>query len=171
MSIGARVEATGPAADLAESLPAEPPLLSVGIVVYGSDLDLLERTLDSLEAALGALPRAGGTACPVFVVDNGPPEYSSRLAARLAARGPWPVVLSGHGNVGSVVDNTHNPGLPAYFHERSRKGRKRLIFNALRPKLDTVGAAGDALSGQSHDLRGQTAANHDIQADMLKFLK
>lgn len=100
MSIGARVEATGPAADLAESLPAEPPLLSVGIVVYGSDLDLLERTLDSLEAALGALPRAGGTACPVFVVDNGPPEYSSRLAARLAARGPWPVVLSGHGNVG-----------------------------------------------------------------------
>jgi len=85
------------------AMPVDPatPALSVGIVVYRSDLVLLGRTLDALGRAVAALPAARADGCDVFVVDNGPPAYSARLAAFLAARpGVAPTLLSGHGNVG-----------------------------------------------------------------------
>jgi GT2 family glycosyltransferase len=83
------------------------PLLSVGIVVFRSDLALLGRCLDSLERAASALPARAGTAapaCEVHVVDNGPPDYSTALAAFLAGRrdagAASPILHTGHGNLG-----------------------------------------------------------------------
>ena len=94
---------SGPAAATPAGPAAGEPALSVGIVVYRSDLGLLGRTLDALERALAALSGARAAGCEVFIVDNGPPDYSPRLASMLAARAPGPsrpIVLSGHGNLG-----------------------------------------------------------------------
>jgi GT2 family glycosyltransferase len=87
------------------------PLLSVSIVVFRSDLGLLARCLDALDAALDALrtSRRGaddtGPFAEVHVVDNGPGDYSAELAPFLAARSPprsgVPAApITGHGNLG-----------------------------------------------------------------------
>lgn len=87
-SPGAEVEVGGPA-------------LSVGIVVYRSDLRLLGRTLDALARAIAAMSGDRADGCEVVLIDNGPPQYSARLAAWLAARGGTPpTLLTGHGNIG-----------------------------------------------------------------------
>lgn len=87
------------------------PLLSVSIVVFRSDLGLLARCLDALDAALDALRTArrgvddAGRFAEVSVVDNGPGDYSAGLATFLADRPPprsgVPAEpITGHGNLG-----------------------------------------------------------------------
>jgi len=88
-------------------VPQQPqsPLLSVSIVVFASDMPLLGRCLDALDLAVNTLQGQRPEAdCEVWLVDNGPPDYSCELAAWLAQRRssgrPTPALLSGHGNVG-----------------------------------------------------------------------
>ncbi|SAL87740.1 group 2 family glycosyl transferase [Caballeronia choica] len=75
-------------------------LLSVSVVVYRPDPDLLNRTLETLSAALQRLNMALPTKAPLYLIDNGTVE--DQIAASAVARGaPFETVLmQGHGNVG-----------------------------------------------------------------------
>lgn len=83
-----------------------PPSLSVSIVTFAPDLDVLGRALDSVRVAVSRAQQAGALeGAAVTVVDNGPgAEWNSRLAA--LAQGCFgkslvaAEILSGHGNVG-----------------------------------------------------------------------
>lgn len=76
--------------------------ICVGIVVYRSELGLLGVCLDRLATAVRLLaPRVAR----VFIVDNGPDDYSPALAAFVASRTDTDLpfrleVLTGHGNIG-----------------------------------------------------------------------
>jgi GT2 family glycosyltransferase len=77
-------------------------LLSVSVVVYRPDPDLLNRTLETLSAALERLNMTlpSPTKAPLYLIDNGTIE--DRIPASETARGgPFETVLMhGHGNVG-----------------------------------------------------------------------
>jgi len=82
--------------------PAADAVLTVGIVVYRSDLALLRRCLERLADAVRAIAPAPVS---VTVIDNGPDDASPALAAMLAdlqrTALPYRIDrLSGHGNVG-----------------------------------------------------------------------
>ncbi|PRF36597.1 glycosyl transferase [Burkholderia multivorans] len=80
-------------------------LLSISVVTFHPDPDLLERTLSTV---LDGLVRLDGvrreTGCDMlaqlYVVDNGGTELPGVWAARFAETGTEFVVLRGHGNVG-----------------------------------------------------------------------
>jgi GT2 family glycosyltransferase len=76
-------------------------VVSVSVVVFHPDKQLLARTFASLAQAGAALARAvPGMAIHLYLVDNGGmPEMSGSLAA-LAQAGINSTVLAGHGNVG-----------------------------------------------------------------------
>jgi GT2 family glycosyltransferase len=76
-------------------------VVSVSLVVFHPDQQLLTRTLASLAQAGGALTDAApGMSIHLYLVDNGGmPEMSSCLAA-LSRAGIGCTVLAGHGNVG-----------------------------------------------------------------------
>ncbi|MDQ3136738.1 MAG: glycosyltransferase family 2 protein [Gemmatimonadota bacterium] len=85
--------------------PAQAPELSISIVVYQPNLDLLRETLRSLRVALGVARTAGSiSAAALTVVDNG----SSDAAEVEALLPPWhegatwlrAQLIRGHGNVG-----------------------------------------------------------------------
>jgi hypothetical protein len=91
--------------------------LSVSVVTYAPDLALLQGTLESLVAAIGAAQAAGSLgAASIGLVDNGPGvEWADRL--RELARPFGAAVISGHGNVG--YGRGHNLSLlasDAVFH-------------------------------------------------------
>lgn len=92
-------------------------LLSVSVVVYRPDPDLLNRTLETLGAALRPLE----TKAPLYLVDNGSVE--DRIALPETAHGaPFDTILmGGHGNVG--YGRGHNLAI-----DRS-KSRYHLILN------------------------------------------
>lgn len=92
----------GPRVAVLSGLALRAGAISVGIVVYRSDLGLLAVCLDRLATAVRSL--APGVAT-VFIVDNGPDDCSPALAAFVASRtntdDPFRLeVLTGHGNVG-----------------------------------------------------------------------
>ena len=76
-------------------------LLTVSIVIYGTDLRRLGPTLASLATAAGEV-RGGAASVRLVLVDNGPYDTArSALLAGLTDRwGGTTVVLSGHGNLG-----------------------------------------------------------------------
>ncbi|CAN5873508.1 glycosyltransferase family 2 protein [soil metagenome] len=79
--------------------------LSVGVVVYHSDLTLLSRTLASLAESVAAARREGGlNGVGVTVVDNGSPDPEALDRAVASAlppeRGIAVAIRRGHGNVG-----------------------------------------------------------------------
>jgi len=76
-------------------------LLSVSVVVYRSDPDLLRATLESLGVALRRLVASATFGCPVvLLVDNGCPALERLCAADLFPLGVDVRILAGHGNVG-----------------------------------------------------------------------
>lgn len=81
------------------------PSLSVSLVTYQPDLELLATTLQSLAAAVEQAREAGWIErCELLLVDNGPGERWREAVERIArhwpqALGEWRL-LSGHGNVG-----------------------------------------------------------------------
>jgi GT2 family glycosyltransferase len=82
--------------------PQQADALSVGIVVYKSDLALLGVCLRTLAVAVRAPAPSSAT---VYLVDNGPEDWSPSLASFVASFAhedlPYRLeVLSGHGNVG-----------------------------------------------------------------------
>jgi GT2 family glycosyltransferase len=76
-------------------------VVSVSVVVFNPDRQLLARTFVSLAAAGEELARARpGTSIQLYVVDNGGmPEMPETFAA-LSQAGIGSTVISGHGNVG-----------------------------------------------------------------------
>ena len=99
-----------------------PPLrFSATIVTFRPDVPLLERTLESLAAAVRHARAAGLVAeATVFVVDNGPPEalpiIESALHAFTADAGGIELV-HGHGNVGyGRANNLVLPRLRSDLH-------------------------------------------------------
>lgn len=78
-----------------------PRELSVSVVVYHPDTEMLRRTLSSLQRAVsGAAARGGPLATRVILVDNGGmPDLSAEIAS-LRAHGIACDTLAGHGNVG-----------------------------------------------------------------------
>jgi GT2 family glycosyltransferase len=91
-----------PVPDEREAPPLRPGALCVGIVVYRSELELLRTCLHKLARAVCEL---APTEAHVYIVDNGPDDYSASLAACIAELAdealPFRLeVVSGHGNVG-----------------------------------------------------------------------
>jgi GT2 family glycosyltransferase len=83
-------------------VPRQAGALSVGIVVYRSELELLGVCLRKLAVAVRALAPVSATVC---IVDNGPDDYSAALAAFVSSMAtenlPYVLeVLGGQGNVG-----------------------------------------------------------------------
>lgn len=76
-------------------------VVSVSVVVYHPDRQLLARTFDSLAAAGAELARAKpGMSIHLYLVDNGGmPDMQAALAA-LPRAGIETTVIAGHGNVG-----------------------------------------------------------------------
>jgi hypothetical protein len=75
-------------------------LLNVSVVGHRPDLDLLNRTLETLSTALQRLNTTLPTKAPLYLIDNGSVE--GQIASSEIARGaPLEIVLMhGHGNVG-----------------------------------------------------------------------
>jgi len=118
------------------------PLLSVSIVVYRPDLAMLERTLETLAAALRRLLLAEKT--PLYLIDNGAPEETARVPAA-ARREPFELhEIRGQGNVG--YGRGHNLAL------EQMRSRYHLVLNpdielnenALREALDFLEAHREA---------------------------
>jgi GT2 family glycosyltransferase len=76
-------------------------VISVSVVVFHPDLQLLARTFDSLSKAGAELARAqSGMSMHLFLIDNGGmPDMDASLAV-LAQAGIESTVISGHGNIG-----------------------------------------------------------------------
>lgn len=93
MEINMQLESTA-------GVSVETCFLSTSIVVYRPDLDLLDRTLKTLSAALQCLNTRMSAKAPLYIVDNG--TAADRIALPDTARsGPFDTVLiEGHGNVG-----------------------------------------------------------------------
>lgn len=92
------------------------PNLSVSIVVYDTDRALVEDCLQHLARALQAANCADAR---VFLIDNGPPAYSARLASWLPALRTVLAVeaVSGHGNIGyGAANNLAIERSDAYYH-------------------------------------------------------
>jgi GT2 family glycosyltransferase len=76
-------------------------VVSVSVVVYHPDRQLLARTFDSLVAAGAELARARpGLSIRLYLVDNGGMPDMRAILAALSSAGIESTVIAGHGNVG-----------------------------------------------------------------------
>jgi GT2 family glycosyltransferase len=76
-------------------------VVSVSVVVYHPDQQLLARTFDSLVAAGAELARARpGMSIRLYLVDNGGMPDMRGVLSALSSAGIESTVISGHGNVG-----------------------------------------------------------------------
>lgn len=107
-------------------LPQEIDELSVSLVVYRPNRELLARTLDSLDKAWSALRATRGAgSMRLSLVDNGGLPDLSNCLLRLRAQGVTVTTLTGHGNVG--YGRGHNLAIEL------AKSRYHLILN---PDID-----------------------------------
>ena len=118
--------------------PRAPASLSVGVVVYHSDLPLLARTLGSLATAVGSARMEGLLdGVTLTVVDNGSPDAAALDETVRASFPPKHDIVTdirrGHGNVG--YGRGHNDALEssaADYHMRIRRRSRIAYVNRVR---------------------------------------